>query len=176
VSGLTHDPAGAAEGGLFASVGSMFPFDRLVESIDDWAARHPEIPVLIQIGDGKYEPRHAPFVRMMPPATYQACIRGARLFVAHAGMGSIISAIQCGRPLLMLPRLKAKGEHTTDHQLATIANIGRRDGLYVAMSVDEMYAQIDALLATEAAPPAPISPYASDELIGHVRAFIHGAG
>lgn len=160
--------------GIFASVGSMFPFDRLARAVDEWAAAHPEVPVLIQIGHGKYEPVHARFTRMMPPSQYQQCIRDARLFVAHAGMGSIISAIQCGRPLLMLPRLQAMGEHTTDHQLATIENVGRRDGLHVAMDVPQLTAAIDVLLADTGVAPAPIAPFASAELIANVRAFIMG--
>ena len=32
----------------------------------------------------------------------------------------------------MLPRSKPLGEHNTDHQLATAATVGQRDGLHVA--------------------------------------------
>ena len=106
----------------------MMPFDRLVQAMDEWAAAHPDVPVEIQIGRGKYEPRHAKFVRLMPVAEYRQRVADARLFVAHAGMGSIISAIEAGKPLLMLPRLQAQGEHNTDHQLATAASIGARPG------------------------------------------------
>ncbi len=153
----------------------MFAFDRFVRAVDDWAAAHPAVPVLIQIGSGTYEPRAAAFVRMMGPALYQQRIREARLFVAHAGMGSIIAAIQAGKPLLMMPRRLDLGEHTTDHQFATLAKFGGRAGLHSAGSVEELHAAIDALLADTGAAPAPIAPYASPELIGRVRAFIHGS-
>ncbi|MBC7505720.1 MAG: glycosyl transferase family 28, partial [Sandarakinorhabdus sp.] len=75
------------------------PFDRLTQAMDEWAAAHPDVPVEIQIGRGKYEPRHASFVRMVPVAEYRQRVAAARLFVAHAGMGSIISAIEAGKPL-----------------------------------------------------------------------------
>jgi UDP-N-acetylglucosamine transferase subunit ALG13 len=151
----------------------MFPFDRLVQAIDDWAAAHPDVPVEVQIGSGSYEPRHARFVRMMPPGLYQQRIAQARLFVAHAGMGSIISAIQAGKPLLMIPRLQPLGEHTTDHQLATIAKFRAREGLHVADDVPALHAAIDRLLADGSPPPAPIDPWASPALLARVKAFIH---
>ncbi len=157
---------------LFASVGSMFAFDRFVAAIDDWAGRHPDVPVLVQIGAGDYLPRHAEHVRMMPPARYRACIAGAKLFVAHAGMGSIISAIEAGKPLLIMPRDHTLGEHTTDHQLATLAKFRDRPGIHSAATVAELHQRIDALFESGAPPPAPIAPYASPELIDRVRGFI----
>jgi len=159
---------------ILVSVGSMMPFDRLIRGMDEWAGRHPETPVLMQIGNGKYEPVHGPFVRMMPVADYRARLKDCTLFVAHAGMGSIISAIEAGKPLVMLPRQQKLGEHNTDHQLATAATVGRREGLYVVPTVEELGARIDALLVDTGAAPAPIAPFASEALIGRVRAFIMG--
>lgn len=159
---------------IFVSVGSMMPFDRLVRAVDAWAAAHPATPVLVQIGRGKFEPAHARFVRLMPPAEYTRMVAEAELFVAHAGMGSIISAIEAGKPLLMLPRLQSLGEHNTDHQLATVRNVGDRPGLHHVDSDAELGAAIDRLLAGGSAAPAPIARYASEALLGNVRAFIAG--
>ncbi len=161
-----------AEGGVFVSVGSMMPFDRLVRAMDDWAAAHPAVPVEIQIGRGKYEPRHARFVRLMPVADYRRRVAAARLFVAHAGMGSIIAAIEAGKPLLMLPRRQALGEHNNDHQLATAANIGSRPGLHVASDEAMLQQLATALLADGGAPPAPIAPHADPAFTQRIRAFI----
>lgn len=164
----------ARRGGIFVSTGSMMPFDRLIRTMDDWAAAHTDTPVFFQIGKGAYEPRHGEFVRLMPVAAYRARLAAATLFVAHAGMGSIISAIQAGKPLVMLPRREDLGEHNTDHQLATAATIGRRDGLHVAATEGDLGPLIGALLADTSAAPAPIAPFASAELIGRIRGFIHG--
>ena len=151
------------------------PFDRLIRTMDDWAAAHADTRVFFQIGKGSYEPRHGEFVRLMPGAAYRARLAAATLFVAHAGMGSIISAIQAGKPLVMLPRLKTLGEHNTDHQRATAATVGVRDGLHVAATEGDLGPLLDRLLADTTAAPAPIAPFASAELIGRVRAFIHGS-
>jgi UDP-N-acetylglucosamine transferase subunit ALG13 len=153
----------------------MFAFDRLVRAVDDWAALHVDVPVEIQIGSGAYEPRHARFVRMMPPALYARRIAEARLFIAHAGMGSIISAIEAGKPLLMMPRRMDQGEHTTDHQFATIAKFRDREGMHVADDTTALHVEIDRLLATGSAPPAPIDPFATPALLAQVRNFIHGS-
>ena len=153
----------------------MMPFDRLIRTMDEWAAAHRDTAVFFQIGKGAYEPRHGEFVRLMPVAAYRARLADAALFVAHAGMGSIISAIEAGKPLVMLPRLKTRGEHNTDHQLATAATVGRRTGLHVADGEDDLGPLLDALLADPSAVPSPIAPFASPELIGRVRAFIKGA-
>ncbi|NJC09226.1 glycosyltransferase [Polymorphobacter fuscus] len=161
--------------GVFVSVGSMMPFDRLVQAMDEWAAAHPDVPVEIQIGRGKYEPRHAKYVRMMPVVEYRQRVADARLFVAHAGMGSIISAIEAGKPLLMLARLQAQGEHNTDHQLATAASIGARPGLHVAGDVADLKARATVLLADAGAPPAPISRFADPKFTDRIRAFIEAA-
>jgi UDP-N-acetylglucosamine transferase subunit ALG13 len=159
-------------GGVFVSVGTMMPFDRLVRAMDDWAAANPHVPVEMQIGSGKFEPRHARFVRLMPAAEYRQKVAAARLFVAHAGMGSIIAAIEAGKPLLMLPRLHAEGEHNNDHQLATAASIGIRPGLHVARDTVDLAARASALLDNRGASPAPIARFADKGFTDRIRAFI----
>lgn len=148
------------------------PFDRLVRAMDDWAAANPAVAVEIQIGRGTCEPRHAAFVRLLPVAAYRAKVAAADLFVAHAGMGSIIAAIEAGKPLLMLPRLRSEGEHNSDHQLATAASIGTRPGLHVAHDAADLQARVSALLTDRGTPPAPIAPFADRGFTDRVRGFI----
>lgn len=162
-----------ARGSIFVSTGSIMPFDRLIRAMGDWATAHAT-PVFFQIGKGTYQPRNGDFVRLMPVTDYRARLTAATLFVAHAGMGSIISAIEAAKPLVMLPRRKALGEHNTDHQLATAATIGQRGGIYVAADGDTLGPLIDRLLAVGGAPPAPILRSASPDLIDRIRGFIHG--
>ena len=150
----------------------MMAFDRLTRAMDEWAAAHPETPVEIQIGKGEYEPRHARWVRKLALPDYQARVAACALFVAHCGMGSIISAIEAGKPILMLPRLKAQGEHNTDHQLATAKHIGSRPGLHVAADADDLKIRASVLLADGGAAPARISRFADPAFTARIRAFI----
>lgn len=152
------------------------PFDRLVRAMDEWAAANPQMPVEIQIGRGSYEPHSAAFVRKLPLADYQARVAACGLFVAHCGMGSIISAIEAGKPILMLPRLALLGEHNTDHQLATARHVGTRPGLFVAEDTDDLKRRASAMLgagaSAAAGAPAPISPHAQPGFTAAIRAFI----
>ncbi|WP_188945646.1 glycosyltransferase [Polymorphobacter multimanifer] len=157
---------------VFVSVGSMMPFERLVHAMDAFAQAHPDLDVLIQIGRGRTEPAHARWLRLMPPAAYKAHVVGSRLFVAHAGMGSIISAIEAGKPLLMLPRRQALGEHNTEHQMATAVHVGCRPGLYVAHDETDLVVRAAMLLADSGTAPAPISYFAAAELTARIKAFI----
>ena len=158
--------------GVFVSVGSMMPFDRLTRAMDEWAAANPGIPVEIQIGKGDYEPRHAKWVRKLALPDYQARVAGCALFVAHCGMGSIISAIEAGKPILMLTRLERLGEHNTDHQVATAKYVGARPGLHVAADADDLKVRASALLADSGAAPAPIARFADAAFINRIRTFI----
>ncbi|WP_342657320.1 hypothetical protein NPJ82_10480 [Sphingomonas sp. NY01] len=159
---------------IFASVGSMLPFDRFVEAVDGWAAAHPATPVTIQIGDGTYEPRHADWVRIVPHPRYMALLERCSLFVAHVGIGSIVQALETGRPMVMLPRLASLGEHTTDHQLHTATRFRDTAGLTIVDDVAALHAAIDHHLAHPAAPAAAISTAAPPAMTQRIGAFLHG--
>ena len=160
---------------IFATVGSMLPFDRFVQAVDTWAGANPGTPVFLQIGEGAYEPRHAEFVRVMPQADYRARLRACRLFVAHAGMGSILQALEDGKQTLLLPRRHALGEHTTDHQLHTAARFKDTPGLMIAEDEVALQAAMSRLLDAPLATGPAISAEASPELIGKVKSFLDAA-
>jgi UDP-N-acetylglucosamine transferase subunit ALG13 len=157
---------------IFASVGSMLPFDRFVRSIDEWAGANPDREVFIQIGDGAYEPRHAPWTRIMPHGEYRRRLEACALFVAHVGMGSILQGLEIRKQMLLLPRLASQKEHTTDHQLHTADRFRDVPGLLIVSSTDELQAAMTRLLDHPLTPSEGISQYAQPELIRNVAAFL----
>jgi hypothetical protein len=52
---------------IFVTVGLLLPFDRLVALTDAFAATHPGLSFMAQIGSGAFVPRHMPFERVMNP-------------------------------------------------------------------------------------------------------------
>jgi UDP-N-acetylglucosamine transferase subunit ALG13 len=132
---------------IFVTIGSVFPFDRMIRAADDWAAANPEEEVFAQIGDGGYEPRHMIWVRRLDRETYDTAASRARLLVAHAGMGSVITAGRFGKPIVILPRRHALGEHNTDHQADTAAWLSGRSGIYLAEDESVLGHRIEAALA-----------------------------
>lgn len=160
---------------IFASVGSMLPFDRLVRAVDDWAAANPGREVFIQIGDGEYEPRHAPWVRIMPHGEYKQRLEACQLFVAHVGMGSILQGLEVRKQMLLLPRLASQKEHTTDHQLHTAERFRKTPGLMIVDDTAALQAAMTRLLDQPLKPSEGISRYAQPALIEKVAGFL-GAG
>lgn len=160
---------------IFASVGSMLPFDRLVKAVDDWAAANPDQQVFIQIGRSAYEPRHAPWTRIMPAEEYRDRIRGARLFVAHVGMGSILQGLEERRQMLLLPRHQALKEHTTDHQLHTAKRFRDTPGLRIVDDVPALQASMTELLERPIEASEGISSVATPSLIAGITEFLRAA-
>jgi UDP-N-acetylglucosamine transferase subunit ALG13 len=157
---------------IFVTVGTQLPFDRLIEAVDAWAGTRGAGDVFAQIGPSGLVPRHIESAPFISPAECRERMREADAIVAHAGMGTILSALQLGKPLLVMPRMASLGEHRNEHQSATAQRfeaLGRvaiaPDSAALAIKLDELH----ALTARER-----ISPYASDRLIGALSTFING--
>lgn len=122
---------------IFLTVGSMLPFDRLVEAMDEWAAGTSE-EVFAQIGEASYLPRNMKWVRSIDPSAFRARCAEASLIVSHAGMGTVITAAECGRPLIVLPRRADLKEVTSDHQIATARWLRQKSWIRVIDDVQQL--------------------------------------
>jgi UDP-N-acetylglucosamine transferase subunit ALG13 len=156
---------------IFVTIGSLFPFDRLIRLMDDLAPRWPGETFFAQTGDGGYQPRNMDFARSLPAPAFAAKLRESRLLVAHAGMGSVISALEARRPVVVLPRDMALLEHTTDHQMATARWLSGKRGIHVAMDEAALPGTIDAALASDDF-KAGMSTSAPPEFLAKIRDFI----
>ncbi len=157
---------------IFVTVGTQLGFDRLIAGIDAWAGAHPGRQVFAQTGPTEFAPQHIDYRDFISPEECKARMVEARAIVAHAGMGTILSALELGKPLLVMPRRAALGEQRNDHQLATATRFAELGKVAVAFDESELAAKLDELDAL--AVQEPISPYASDDFIVALRAFIEG--
>ena len=130
---------------IFVTVGSQLPFDRLIQTIDKWAAQNPQHPIFAQIGISPYKPQHIEFCQTMTPEEYSHYLQQADFIIAHAGMGTIISALETGKQLLLMPRLASQGEHRNDHQLATAKHFAKLAHIIVANNELELVDSINQL-------------------------------
>jgi len=158
---------------IFVTVGSMFPFDRLIRVMDEWTARAAPGRVLAQIGHGSYVPSHMEHVRRLSQAEFNDTMARSELIVAHAGMGTVITAGRVGRPLVLLPRIEKWGEHTTDHQIATANWLRGKPGIFVADTDADLPGAIAAARAA-GAQEATLPPFADAAFTGRLRAAILG--
>lgn len=157
---------------IFVTVGSDIPFDRLVRTIDSWARENQRRDVFAQVGKGAWEPEFIPFAHMLTPTEFRERLTAATVIVAHAGMGTILSALQHSKPVLVMPRRGKLGETRNDHQMDTARQLLELGRVNVAFDEKELRTQLDTLGDIEAR--EPISPYAELDLISGLRAFIHG--
>ncbi|MDG2022417.1 MAG: glycosyltransferase [Phycisphaerales bacterium] len=157
---------------IFVTVGYQMAFDRLVDAVDQWAAEHPDAEMFAQIGPSELRPKNMPFTAFMEPVEFTRRVEACSVLVAHAGMGSILTALQFGKPILVMPRHAARGETRNDHQIATSRRLGERPGIDVAMDETEIADKLDRLASLEA--PPKISNVASPELIARLRGFVAG--
>lgn len=116
---------------IFVTVGTQLPFDRLVQAVDAWAARHLEIQVSMQIGESAYVPQNCEWSRFTAPAEWDRLFKNADLVISHAGMGTILKSLDQGKPLIVMPRRASLGEHRNEHQLATAGYLKGQLGLAV---------------------------------------------
>jgi UDP-N-acetylglucosamine transferase subunit ALG13 len=160
---------------IFVTVGVQLPFDRLVRAVDEWAGERARTDVFAQIGPSEYQPRYIEFSAFVDPPEFRRLVEAADVLVAHAGMGSIITALELGKPLLVMPRRADYGEHRNDHQLATARHMLAQNVISVAENESELVSKLDHLDAV--ATRQTISARASDQLIGTIASFIAaGAG
>lgn len=158
---------------ILVTIGSMFPFDRLVQAMDAWAAEHAGgEDILAQIGDGAYEPRHMRWVRRLERAEFMTVLAGADLVVGHAGMGTVITAGEYGKAIVIMPRRAARGEHTNDHQVDTAAWLGGRKGILVAAEEGDLGPRIAE--ARSGGEVASIGVAAPPAFLARIRAFAEG--
>jgi UDP-N-acetylglucosamine transferase subunit ALG13 len=155
---------------IFVTVGTQLPFDRLVRTVDEWAGTAGAVGVFAQTGPGAYRPRHIAYGDFLAPDECRARMLAADAIVGHAGMGTIIAALEFGKPLLVMPRRAALGEHRNEHQLATakrLAALGRVDVAFDEASLAAKLSALDDLHVRE-----PIGDHASPSLIRAIRTFI----
>ena len=158
---------------IFVTVGAQMAFDRMVAAVDDWAGRTPGADVFAQIGPSELQPRHIRWERFLDPAAFRERILACDAIVAHAGMGSILTALEYGKPILVMPRRGDLQETRNDHQVATAARFREMGRVAVASDETELAPWLDRIKDVHAA--ERISPWASAELIAALRDVVRCA-
>jgi UDP-N-acetylglucosamine transferase subunit ALG13 len=152
---------------ILVTIGTSEPFDRLLAGLE-LLPREEEL--VLQCGTSAHAgPHWARRFDYLGAAELAAEMRRARAIVMHAGVGSIITALEQGRRPIVVPRLHRFGEAVDDHQLALarrLADIG------LVRLVEDL-----ALLPAAVMRPPPELPRApgGDGLVGELRSFLRGA-
>ena len=160
---------------IFLTLGTQLPFDRLVRALDEWCQATGFTDVSAQINDpgpDGYRPKLFPFVASLDPDAYEDLVSRAEFIVAHAGMGSIITAMSHVKPIVIMPRRASLGEHRNDHQLATVERFRSRPGIHVAEDETQLSPLLSELVRGGDIQPDTVAPFAQARLIEALRAAI----
>jgi UDP-N-acetylglucosamine transferase subunit ALG13 len=156
---------------IFVTVGVHMPFDRLVHLVDDWAGQRSRDDVFAQIGDTDLRPANIAWKNFLDGREFRQRVESADAVVAHAGMGSIITALELGKPILVMPRKAELQEQVNDHQLDTARKLQELGYVSVGFEDRDMFAKLDSLSELRCA--RKIAPCASKELLNAIRSFVN---
>lgn len=152
---------------IFVTTGTQLPFPRMIDAVARIAADLNE-EIIAQVGPDTTA-RDFTTHATLDPAQFTEFFSNARVVVAHAGIGSILSAKKFGKPVILMPRKHSLGEHRNDHQMATAREVEGITGVYVAWDDDQLRATLERtdLMACDSSP----SPRA-EQLIGYLKSAI----
>ncbi len=124
---------------IFLTVGTQFPFDRLVQAIDRIIGEGLiSETVFGQIGRSACRPRNFDAVERMEKEKFGNHLSQASGIIGHAGMGTISMALDNRKPLLAMPRLKKYGEVVNDHQLGIAERFSELGHILAAYGVEDL--------------------------------------
>ena len=131
---------------IFLAVGTQFPFDRLVKTLDDCLdAELIKEEIFGQIGETSYRPRNFKSAAFLEKKDFDQTLKKATGVIGHAGIGIIRTALENNKPLLVMPRLKRFHEVVHDHQVAIARKFEELGHLLVAYEERELFKKIQEL-------------------------------
>lgn len=159
---------------VFVPLGTQkFPFNRLVRAMNGLVEKGLYRPDEIVMQSAVYEERPLfTHCRMIPFERFNRLMAEAEVVVTHSGVNSIISCMKQGKPLVIVPRLKAYGEHVDDHQKEIAEVMRLKYGVTVAYDLENIGTYM------EVARSHTYKPWVShnDELIGFLKHLLTGGG
>lgn len=155
---------------IFVTVGTQMHFDRLIKAVDDWAGTFKTEDVFAQTGPSSYVTKHIRTKPFITPQEFRELAQQARVIIGHAGMGSILTTLEFGKRIVVMPRRSDLGEHRNDHQIATAKYFAGQGRILVALDHQQLFERLAQLRGSDAV--EPISPMASPVLIATIRQFI----
>jgi UDP-N-acetylglucosamine transferase subunit ALG13 len=105
------------------------PFDRLVRAAGALADLDR---VVLQRGSSQLEPPGVESIDYLSFDDLRALIFDARVFVTHAGVGSVILSLGCQKTPVVLPRRAMLHEAVDDHQLVFAERLAAKGMIRIA--------------------------------------------
>ena len=136
-------PATAAKEDLgLVTVGTLLPFDRLVNAVAALEGKFRPKHIVAQVGSGGVTPRGMDVRESIPFDELGELMERANVVFCHGGSGSLITALRAGCRIIAMPRRRDLGENHDDHQREIVGALASRGLIEVA----EVTADLEPLL------------------------------
>ena len=116
-------------------------FPRLLEAvqkaIDEKKVSKKE-KIIVQAGSTKFTSKDMEIHDYMPVEQFEEYIEKADIIICHAGVGTILTALEKGKKVIAAARLKEYGEHVNDHQLQILENFSKKGYLVALEDFDKL--------------------------------------
>lgn len=123
---------------IFVTVGTHYQgFERLIRKMDDIAGRIDD-DVVMQIGSTNYAPKNARYFKFLGEESILRCYEKANVVVAHAGAGTLMTALSLGKRVVAVPRMKKFGEHIDDQQFELAEALSKQGRVMAVFDIEEL--------------------------------------
>lgn len=125
---------------IFVILGTQkFQLNRLLKTLDMYIEQNLiEEEIIAQIGNSDYTPVHYTYKQFFDKEEFDSYIEKASLVITHSGVGSIITAINVRKPIIVYPRLAKYKEHVDDHQLDIARAFGKKNYVLCCNEEDQL--------------------------------------
>jgi len=120
---------------IFITVGTHNqPFDRLLKAVDELSLDS----VIWQTGCSSFIPKTGKYQNFYTQAEFEHLCASADIIISHGGIGSLMTPLMMGKPVIAVPRLSRYHEHTNDHQLQIVEELGRMGKLIPLLDINKL--------------------------------------
>ena len=131
---------------IFVVTGTQAPFDRLLSIIDNWAVNQDTYSVIAQTANSEINFKYMTCFDYLEPDVFNEYFNNADVIIGHAGMGTIINALENKKKLVVFPRLVKYNEHRNDHQHHTAFGFEKLGLINVAYNEKDLFRYLNNII------------------------------
>jgi UDP-N-acetylglucosamine transferase subunit ALG13 len=131
---------------IFVVTGTQAPFDRLLSIIDKWTVNQDTYSVIAQTANSEINFKNMTCFDYLEPDVFNEYFNNADVIIGHAGMGTIIKALENKKKLVVFPRLVKYNEHRNDHQHHTAFGFDKLGLINVAYNEKDLFRYLNNII------------------------------
>jgi len=114
-------------------------FNRLLKEVDNLIdSKIINENVIMQIGYSDYLPKNAEWFKFVDYKKMLNLMEKSSLIITHGGIGSVLISLKLNKKTIVVPRLKKFLEHTNDHQLEIVKELGKQGKILPVYNMNEL--------------------------------------